>query len=51
MFIQLCQINNIEPVLMTQANRYKKRPDESIKKTTKSMSINQGISYSQIANA
>ncbi len=44
MLITVCNTHNILPVLMTQANRYKEKPDEFIIESMASL-LNGGISY------
>jgi lysophospholipase L1-like esterase len=45
MFISICRARNITPVLMTQENRLKDRPDPLIAKLTGLVEQQQGISY------
>lgn len=44
-FISICRANNIEPVLMTQANRYLEVPDEKILKSANESLNSFGLSY------
>jgi lysophospholipase L1-like esterase len=47
MFISLCRIKNITPVLMTQANRLKENPDENIRNMLRKLETDFGITYSE----
>lgn len=48
MFISICRSNGIVPVLMTQASRFKEKPDAVIIKHVLSIEKDFGISYSQL---
>jgi lysophospholipase L1-like esterase len=45
MFISLCRIKNITPVLMTQHNRLKENPDENIRNMLRKLETDFGIAY------
>jgi lysophospholipase L1-like esterase len=45
MFISLCRVKNITPVLMTQANRLKEHPDNTIKDILSKLEKDFGITY------
>lgn len=47
MFISLCRIKNITPVLMTQPNRLKENPDETIRKILGTLEKDFGIKYEE----
>lgn len=47
-FISICKANNIEPILMTQANRYKDIPDIDISNNLKSKLEPFGLKYSDV---
>ena len=49
-FISICKANNIEPILMTQANRYSQVPDEKIIKDLKSKLEPFGLTYDDVKN-
>jgi hypothetical protein len=46
-FINICKANNIEPILMTQANRYLENPDDKIKRNVEEKLLSFGIVYEQ----
>jgi lysophospholipase L1-like esterase len=47
MFISLCRIKSIMPVLMTQPNRLKQNPDETIRNILRKLETDFGIAYSE----
>jgi len=47
MFISLCRVKNITPVLMTQPNRLKENPDETIRNILRKLETDFGISYEE----
>ena len=49
-FISICKANNIEPILMTQANRYSQVPDEKITKDLTSKLEPFGLTYDDVKN-
>jgi lysophospholipase L1-like esterase len=44
-FIAICKANGIEPILMTQANRYLEKPDEKILKNAEQSLQSFGLNY------
>ncbi len=47
-FIAICKTNNIEPILMTQANRYKNIADEDIYENLKNKLLPFGLTYDDV---
>ncbi len=47
-FISICRSNHIEPILMTQANRYKEVPDKDIFESLKNKLLPFGLSYEDV---
>ncbi|MBI4688395.1 MAG: SGNH/GDSL hydrolase family protein [Nitrospirae bacterium] len=49
-FINICRANGIAPVLMTQASRFKEKPDKVVTAHTSAMERDFGITYSELKN-